>query len=561
MIRVFKSGTTDFSNNGEAVLHPLLAIVRKEDNGEFYLELETTLSEAPFLTEGDLVVGDLPQGPQAFRIADLTKTKRRIKGTLRHVFYDGEGYLIKDSFVVDKNCNEALDHLNSATEPASPFTTVSDVSEVSSFRCVRKSLTEAIFEVLSRWGGHLTRDNFEIGIRETIGADNGIVIKYGKNLADISCVSDWSNVVTKLLPVGRDGITLPEEYLEADISYSVPYVKTVTFSQDINQNDYITEDGTVDAEAYTAALTADLRQQGEIYLNENKIPKVNYTLTADLEKVTDVGDTIEVIDERIGVNIMTNVIAFEYDLIRNKYTQTEFGNFRQKLSSLISTVNSNAEEIASEAAETTKAVLTAELAAATSQIWGVLGNSYVILEGDKILVVDSLPKETAVNVMAITSGGIGFSNTGISGTFNSAWTIDGTLNMQNINVINLVADLIKGGTLKLGTAENVAGVLELYDENNNLIGLMNKDGLKMYGLDGSYVLMNNDVGFAGFDRLGNKIYWVDADEFHMTKAVIRDEITLCEKMRFIPITLYAADGVTVTTDGIGLVSTLPGGSN
>lgn len=558
MIRVFKSGTTDFSNNGEAVLHPLLAIVRKEDNGEFYLDIETTLAEGLYLIEGDLVVGDLPQGPQAFRIADLTKTKRRVKGTLKHVFYDGEGYLIKDSYVVEKNCNDALDHLNSATEPASPFTTISDVTEVSSFRCVRKSLTEAVSEVLSRWGGHLTRDNFEIGIREQIGADNGIVIRYGKNLADISCVSDWSNVVTKLLPVGRDGIMLPEEYLEADISYSVPYVKTVTFSQDINQNDYITEDGTVDTEAYTAALIADLRQQGEIYLRENKIPKVNYTLTADLEKVTDVGDTIEVIDERIGVNIMTNVIAFEYDLIRNKYTLTEFGNFRQKLSSLISTVNSNAEEIASEAAETTKAVLTAELAAATSQIWGVLGNSYVIYEGDRILVVDSLPKETAVNVMAITSGGIGFSNTGISGTFNSAWTIDGTLNMQNINVINLVADLIKGGTLKLGSAANVAGTLELYDEDNNLIGLMNKNGLKMYGLDGSYVLMNNDVGFAGFDRLGNKIYWVDADEFHMTKAVIRDEISLCEKMRFIPITLYAQDGVTVTSDGIGLVSTLGG---
>ena len=80
----------------------------------------------------------------------------------------------------------------------------------------------------------------------------------------------------------------------------------------------------------------------------------------------------------------------------------------------------------------------------------------------------------------------------------------------------------------------------------------------MYGLDGSYVLMNNDVGFAGFDRLGNKIYWVDADEFHMTKAVIKDEISLCKKMRFIPVTLYAQDGVTVTTDGIALVSTLGG---
>ena len=198
--------------------------------------------------------------------------------------------------------------------------------------------------------------------------------------------------------------------------------------------------------------------------------------------------------------------------------------------------------------------LSDELKEATASIWSVLGNSYVIYDGDKILVVDSLPPETAVNCLMINSGGIGFSNTGIHGTFNSAWTIDGTLDMQEINVINLVADMIKGGTLKLGSLKNQSGVLELYDNDNNLIGLMDKGGLKMYGTDGSYVLMNNDVGFAGYDRKGNKIYWVSKDEFHMKKSVVEEEITLCEKMRFIPITITSG-GVTVN-DGIGLVSVL-----
>lgn len=51
----------------------------------------------------------------------------------------------------------------------------------------------------------------------------------------------------------------------------------------------------------------------------------------------------------------------------------------------------------------------------------------------------------------INSAGIGFSNTGINGTFTTAWTIDGTFNAQAINIINLTADLIKGGTLRLGS--------------------------------------------------------------------------------------------------------------
>ena len=37
-----------------------------------------------------------------------------------------------------------------------------------------------------------------------------------------------------MLPVGYDGITLPEIYLEADIEYETPYTKVVKFEQDID---------------------------------------------------------------------------------------------------------------------------------------------------------------------------------------------------------------------------------------------------------------------------------------------------------------------------------------
>ena len=87
---------------------------------------------------------------------------------------------------------------------------------------------------------------------------------------------------------------------------------------------------------------------------------------------------------------------------------------------------------------------------------------------------------------------------------------------------------------------------------------LNKSGLKMYGVDGSYVLMNNTVGFSGYDRNDNPIYWVNGDEFHQKKSVIEEEITLCSKMRFIPIEIY--NGNTLVNDGIGLVSTVGGGS-
>ena len=117
------------------------------------------------------------------------------------------------------------------------------------------------------------------------------------------------------------------------------------------------------------------------------------------------------------------------------------------------------------------------------------------------------------------------------------------------------SDLIKGGTLKLGSNLNQNGILEVYDTANNLIATLNKDGLRMNGTDGGYILINTTVGFAGYDRNNVKIYWADGDEFHMKKSVVEEEITLVDKMRIIPITITDGNN-QIVNDGIGFVSTL-----
>lgn len=563
MIKLFGVNDTIFNSNGDKVIMPLRAKVHKDDNGSFYLDFESSLEYINDIVAGNILVAPTPQGEQAFRIGSVTATRTKINAKCYHVFYDSKNLLIQDSYVVDKNCNDALDHLNSATSDLSPFTTLSDVTSTNSFRCVRKSLYEAINVILERWGGHLVRDNFTIKIMNSIGQDNGVTIRYGKNLKNISCETNWDNVVTKLMPVGKDGLLLnaldstADVYVTSDIQYDIPFTKTVSFEQDINEEDYQDENGNLDEQAYKQALLDDLMNQAINYVNTNDIPQVNYTLKANLEKVTDIGDTVEVIDERLGINIITNVISYVYDCILNKYVEVEFGNFTQKLNNLLNSINTNTQNIIEQSNETLQVTLSQELQQAQDKIWNALGSSYVIYEGDKILVVDSLPKETATNVIMINNGGIAFSNTGINGNFSSAWTIDNVLNMEQINVINLTANLIKGGTLKLGSNLNQNGQLEVYDEANNLIAELNKNGLKMYGVDGSYVLMNNTVGFAGYDRNNNQIYWVNGDEFHQKKSVVEEEITLCNKVRFIPITLYDSND-NIINDGIGLVSVAGG---
>ena len=544
MLRVFSPSDTDFTSNGDVVIQSTLAVVHKEDNGDYYLELQCGLEYADYVKAENIIVAPTPQGAQAFRIKTVETTRSKISVKAWHRFYDSENYLIADSYVVNKNCNDALDHLNSSTDNASPFTTLSDVETVNSFRCVRKSLFEAINTVLERWGGHLVRDNNSIQIRDSIGSDNGVTIQYGKNLKDISVSYDWSNVCTKLLPVGKDGFTI--SYIYSEIQYDIPYTRTVSFEQDINREDYESD------EQYEAALTEDLTAQAERYLNTSQYPAVTYTLSANLDKITDVGDIVKVYDERLGVDIQTSVLSFEYDCILEKYTQVSFGTAPQTLSGLLGGVTNEINTSITENNQILTVTLRDELDEAANKIWNALGSSYCIYQGNQILIVDALPAETAHNVIRINSGGIGFSNTGINGTFKSAWTIDNVLNMENINVINLTADLIKGGTLKLGSNLNQSGALEVYDAENNLIAELNNNGLKMYGQDGSYILINTTVGFAGYDRNNNPTFWVSEDEFHQKKSVVEQEITLCNKVRFIPIEVY--DNGTLVNDGIGLVS-------
>ena len=549
MIKIFGITDTEYSSNGDKILQPTKCKVHKRDNGEYYAEIECSPDYSDYIQNGRIVVCPTPTGDQAFRFLNPELNKNKIKVKAKHVYYDSENYLIQDSYIVDKNCNQALEHLNAATDNTSPFTTLSDVTSINSFRCVRKSLNEAVSTVLERWGGHLVRDNFNIQIRSSIGADNGVTIRYGKNLKEIQKTEDWNNVVTKLLPVGKDGLLLDEIYLYSETQYALPYTKTVSFNQDIEQEEEETD------EAYNYRLQEDLRAQATAYLAANCVPKINYTVKAHLDDITDVGDTISVIDEGLGINITTHVIAFEYDAILEKFTQVEFGNSKEKLSNLMSSVSSNTDKQITERDQELSVKLSEELSEAADKIWGALGNSYCIYQGDQILIVDKLPKEEATNVMRINSAGIGFSTSGINGPFTSAWTIDGTLNMQAINVINLVADLIKGGTLKLGSNLNEYGQIQIYNEANTLIGKFDKDGVILYGTTGTYLVMNPVVGFAGYDSDGNLTFWVSEDEFHMKKSVIEEEITLCNKVRFIPITLYDTDNTTLINDGIGLVST------
>ena len=547
MIKVYDSNERLFNHNGIKILHPLGADITKKDNGDYYVELEDTIENLDFYQNGLIVRIPTPWGVQGFRMTNPTVKNRKVSVKAWHLSYDAKNYIIKDSYAVDKNCNAALAHFNDSTDVPSPFTTLSDITTVCSTRAIRKTLYEVYEWLLSKdkYGGHWFRDNWTLGIKDRCGEDRGVVLAVGKNITSIQVKENWDDVCTKVLPHTTDGdtaIMLDDTYVSiAEQLYDVPYTKVVKFDHEFNADDFSS------TEEFHATIKNWLQAQAEAYIEANKLPKVNYSVSASIDNVSDVGDTIHVKHPKCKVDILTEVISVKYDAIRKKYTKIEFGNFKSELKNLSQSITAEANQHTDTAVKETQSLLQTELAQATANISGVLGNSYVINEGSQILVVDALPKESAINVMKISSGGIGFSNSGINGTFTSAWTLDGTLNMQNINVLNLSASLIRGGVLRLGGVNNSGGIFELHDESNTLIALMDKDGLTVFAKNGDYVQLNAEEGFVGYDAHGNRVFWADGETFHMWNAEVENQIKIAGRIKVVPVA--TADNI-----GVGFVA-------
>lgn len=483
MIKIFSPTDRDFTTNGDAVVIASRAIVHKVDNGDYYLEYEIPIEYSDYIKANNIIVAPTPQGEQAFRVESAFEvTRTKIRGKAYHVYYDSENYVIADSYVVNKNCKDALAHLNAATDITSPFTTDSDVTKIDSFRCVRKSLREAVLTVLERWGGHIVRDNFSIEIRNQIGQDNGVTIQYRKNLKEIVVSEDWSNVCTKLLPVGQDGYLLQELYLYAPTQYDIPYTKALNFDQShIERDDY------PDEESYKAALRADLIAQGTAYLEISQYPSINYTISANVEKITDVGDIVQVYDERLGVNILAAVLSFEYDCILGQYTSVQFGSIAPSLSDLLPSVTSEVNASLNQYTQDITAYLQGAVEVAVSEIWEALGASYVIYNGDELVIVDRLPAESAINVIRVNKVGVSISHNGVLGDFETFLSIDGELDFNTVNVKNLSLNSLSGGNLLVGGYANKNGTIRIRNNQYTEIGTIDRDGIT---LDGVNVLDN-----------------------------------------------------------------------
>lgn len=197
--------------------------------------------------------------------------------------------------------------------------------------------------------GEYDYDKNNVYLYQHRGSDNGVTIRYGKNLVDINDVIDGSNLYSAVIPFWTDS--------ESGTTVSGGIINVLSgeyYWKDENGN-HITDENGVDltfksfveyaapldlSDAFENEPTAEqLNAKAATWLNRNKpwIPKRNITIDfvplaqteeykniAQLETVK-LCDTVHIVYSELGVVATAKVIRTEWNVLTDRYDKIEVG--------------------------------------------------------------------------------------------------------------------------------------------------------------------------------------------------------------------------------------------
>lgn len=464
---LFPADATSWSTNGIGRLAECTRCeVTEERNGIYEVEFDLPISARHY--------ADIVEGMIISIIHDDTKTRqpfiiyRRtapIDGIVtfyaHHISYLLSGIVVQP--YTAGSAAEALALMPTKSLSTNPFTFATDKQTTAAFSVdvptgCRQLLGGTRGSILDTFGGgEYEFDGWTVHLWQNRGADRGVQIRYGKNLLDIEQDLDVSGIAGGVVGWWRGGDSGAEETVYTPVIYASGYsdgapVFSLDLSGDFSEkpsvsqltdrvNDYITKQKPQEPIVNIKVDFVALWQTPE------------YASIAPLERVR-LCDTVHVIYDALGVNATAKVIRTKYDVLTERYLEIELGQPKTNFAELIT---AKTEELIN--AIPTKSMIEAAIDHATELITGGLGGNIVYkLKADgtpeELLFMDTDDVATAVNVIRMNRNGIGFSQNGYNGPFNSAWTIDNKLNMAQITVLNLTASLITAGILKDQTGTN-----------------------------------------------------------------------------------------------------------
>ncbi|WP_342986169.1 phage tail spike protein, partial [Clostridium saudiense] len=275
-----------------------------------------------------------------YRIYNVVRELYSVTAYARPIFYDLIDKVLLDVRPTEKLGQEALNIILEGT----PFTGHSNLNTLSTAYYIRKNIVEALLgdeenSFINRWGGEFYCENFDVYFNDKIGSDNGVRVEFGYNLNEIEEDVNIEEVVTRIIPVGYDGIMLEGNtpWVDSPLinKYTQPKMRVIEFSDIKVKESSDDEEGFDTIEEARAEL---IKQCNLLFENGIDKPSVNYkidminlantTAYKDFKMLVEVnkGDTVTCYIKHLGIDVKARVIDFERDLITGEYTSIELGN-------------------------------------------------------------------------------------------------------------------------------------------------------------------------------------------------------------------------------------------
>lgn len=340
MIEIYLKSNTNYDKNGDITLDPTSCIYK---DSEKEIILEHFLDEEgrwKYIDFENVIAAEENGKKKLYRIYNVVRALYKVIAYARPIFFDLADKVLIDVRPTDKLAEEALNIILNGTE----FKGHSNLSSISTSYYIRKNIVEALIgdidnSFLNRWGGEFYCENFDVYINDRIGSDNGVRVEFGYNLNEIEEDINIEEVVTRIIPVGYNGVTLDgnNPWIDSPIinKYTHPKMRVIEFSDIKVKENSDDEEGFDTIEEAREEL---INRCNKLFEKDIDRPIVNYKIDmVNLANTTEYenfkilvnvnkGDTVTCYIPHLDIDVKARVIDYEKDLLTGEYISIELGN-------------------------------------------------------------------------------------------------------------------------------------------------------------------------------------------------------------------------------------------
>ena len=353
---LFPEGQTDFTTNGIGRLPDAISCtVTEERNGQYELHMEYPIDGQHMedVRYSRIILATAADGkqPQPFRIYRITKPlSGMVEIDAEHISYQMTHIPIMP-FSVD-GLTPAFEGFTTYAAETNPFTFKTEGSFgealAHSFKVSQPDNLRALLfgqegSVIDTFGGEWEFDRYTAILHKERGADNGVTIRYGKNLTDLKQEENIESTYTGICPYWKgqleDGtetvVYLPEMVLHSTFADNYPYQRTKVVD--------------MSSSFQTKPTVEQLREAGEKYIKNNDVgtPKVSLDTSfvalhqtqeySDLTRIEHINlcDTVTVLFPVLNVSTRAKVVKTVWNVLLDRYDSITIGAVQSRLSATL----------------------------------------------------------------------------------------------------------------------------------------------------------------------------------------------------------------------------------